>query len=157
MLKKLVCVLLVSLVLFTTCSALSETLTSTFTGPHFEHYYDGTWKSFTKDIGKATHKFTLDYIVPTPGSGTGMQYYGGIDQGTTLAKLGTATSATINTKPNFSATTSDQRKKITIKFSGGKWTIKYKDTQNVDKNGNRTQDSSVITKTSSFSASKTYS
>ncbi len=149
--KKLVALLVVAIMLLGTVSAMASTLTTTFNGPHFEHYYDDTWKYFSKTIAKGTHTYLLK------NNSAGTQYTGATSQGTTLAKAGTATVATKNSDPSFSATVASGGKSIAIKFSGGSTTITYKDTVNVALDGTRTQDSSTITRTGAgFSASTTH-
>jgi hypothetical protein len=131
--KKVVCFLLMTLMLMSAASALAanSTITKTYTGPHFEFYYDGTGKMFTKSIAKATHSYLLK-------NNTAGLYSGATNQGTTLSKLGTTTDISVSTQPSFSATVSDGGNKITVTFSGGFRSISYKADTDVAIDGTRT-------------------
>jgi len=149
--KKLCVFWIVCLLLVTICVAVNaDTLTKTFTSTHFYKMYTGSMVGYISNIGQATHTYQ-----PKVNSAN-TQYTGATNQGTSLVKKGSATTATINTLPNYSVSITNANKTLKVTYSGGNLKISYKDTIYVAQDGSQTQTSSVATLSTSFSASKTY-
>lgn len=148
--KLLLFVLILTFLMCISNASLASSISESFTSALYYRFANGTVNVSSQTIATATHSYLLK-------NNTQGKYSGATNQGTTCSKGSRTSSVTITSKPNFTASVTNEGNKITVTFSGGRVTIVFQDTYHIDANGTQTLGPESGTQYSSFSQSKTHS
>ena len=148
--KKTVSILLLLFITLSVAGALaSQTIPQNISASYVEVTHSGQRTTYTQTMATATHNYA------PKNNSNNTQYTGATKAATTIAKKGVATSASINTQPNFTATVSNAGKTLKVTYSSGQYKIVFPAQFNVAQNGTRTPAFSG-TQVGPFSGTKTH-